>query len=97
MPKEVSLLDYAGFKLHVLAAAPKPDWESMRKTAADAVGWWDATKAKVSAKKLRDAMKTTVGGLQQAAKTENLPMLELAAQLDLDLVDLLEAHFEAKR
>ena len=26
VPKEVSLLDYAGFKLHVLAAAPQPDW-----------------------------------------------------------------------
>lgn len=51
-PREVSLLDYAGFKSHVLAAAQQPDWEAMRKTVADAATWWDATKAKVSERRV---------------------------------------------
>ena len=97
VPKEVSLLDYAGFKLHVLDAAPKPDWDAMRKTVADAVTWWAATKSRVTEKGLRDAFNSTVRGLQQSAKTENLPMIHFAAQMDLDLVDMLENHFESKK
>ena len=96
VPKEVSLLDYAGFKLHVLDAAPKPDWDAMRKTVAEAAAWWKAAKSKVSEKGLRDAVESTIRGLQQAAQTENLPMLHFAAQIDLDLVDLLEGYFEKK-
>jgi hypothetical protein len=96
VPKEVSLLDYAGFKLHVLDAAPKPNWDAMRKTVVEAAGWWKAAKPKVSEKGLRDAMESTIRGLQEAARTENLPMLHFAAQLDLDLVDVLEGHFEKK-
>lgn len=95
-PREVSLLDYAGFKLHVLAAADKPDWEAMRKTVAEAAGWWTAIKPKVSDAKLRDAVNTTIRGLETAAQAENLPMLKFAAQVDLDLVDLLESHFRSK-
>ena len=96
-PKEVSLLDYAGFKLHVLDAAPQPDWDAMRKIVTEAVAWWDATKSKVTDHKLRDAFNSTVRGMQQAARTENRPMLHFAAQMDLDLVDLLEKHFESKK
>ena len=95
-PREVSLLDYAGFKLRVLSAAEQPDWEAMRKTVADAAAWWEAIKAKVADKGLRDAFNSTIRGLQAASKTENLPMLNFAAQMDLDLVDLLEAHFKHK-
>jgi hypothetical protein len=97
VPKEVSLLDYAGFKLHVLAAAPQPDWGAMRRTVEDASGWWTAIKSKVSDKGLRDAFNSTVRGLQEAGKVEHLPMLNFAAQIDLDLVDLLEGYFEHKK
>jgi hypothetical protein len=68
----------------------------MRKTVVEAAGWWKAAKPKVSEKGLRDAMESTIRGLQEAARTENLPMLHFAAQLDLDLVDVLEGHFEKK-
>jgi len=97
VPKEISLLDYAGFKLHVLAAAPQPDWGAMRGTAEDAAGWWAAIKSKVSDSKLRDAFSTTARGMQQAGKAEHLPMLDFAAQMDLDLVDLLERYFEGRK
>jgi hypothetical protein len=97
VPIEVSWLDYAGFNLHVLSAAPQRDWETMRKTVADAASWWEAIKTKVSDKSLRYTMNSTIKGLQQASKEENLPMLYFAAQIDLDVVDLLENHFEGKK
>lgn len=93
VPKEVSLLDYAGFRLHALAAAPEPNWREMQTTAADAAKWWGAIKGKVKGKGLRDSFDSTVRGIQQASAAKNLPMLHFAAQIDLDLVDLLEAQF----
>ncbi len=97
VPKEVSLLDYSGFKLRALAIASRPDWNAMRKIAADASAWWHTIEPSVSDKALRDACSSTVAGLREATKDENLPMLHLAVQIDLDLVDLLEQHFEQKR
>ena len=94
VPKEVSLLDYVGLKVHVLTASPKPDWNAIRKTVDEGSKWWKAIESKVTDKKLRDAVATTVRGLQVAAKAENLPMVNFAAQIDLDLVDLLESAFE---
>ena len=97
VPQEVSLLDWAGFNLHVLAAAQQPDWRAMRQTVDDAAKWWAVTKPKVTEKALRDAFSSTIRGLQQAGKVEHLPMLNFAAQIDLDLVDLLEGYFERKK
>ena len=97
VPKEVSLLDYAGFKLRVLAATPRPDWQDIRRTVGEAAGWWNAINAQVSAQGLRDAFGSVMRGLDEATKLENLPMLRFAAQIDLDLVDLLEGALKPKR
>lgn len=96
VPIEVSLLDYAGFKLRVLAASQKPDWRNIRKTVHEATAWWKAINSKVSAKGLRNAFDTLIRGLEDAAKDDNLPMLRFAAQMDLDLVDLLEGDLTPK-
>ena len=96
VPKEVLLLDYVGFKLHVLEAAPQVDWEAIRKTVADGVGWWNVTKPKINQIALTDAMDSTIRGLQEGAKSQNQALVHFAAQLDLDLVDLLEVFFESK-
>jgi hypothetical protein len=96
-PREVSLLDYAGFNLRVLAAARNPNWQEIRKTVAEVAGWWNAIESKVSQKGLHDAFGTTLRGLDEAAKVENLLMLRFAAQIELDLVDLLETALRPKR
>ena len=97
VPKEVSLLDYAGFKLRVLAATQRPDWQDIRKTVGEAAGWWKAISSKVSEAGLRDAFDSLMRGLDDAARIEDLPMLRFAAQIDLDLVDLLEGDLTPKR
>ena len=94
----MDLLDYAGYQLQVFAAAEKPDWEAMSKVAADAEIWWKAiAHSKVSEKNLRATVTSTIRGLKQATHEQNLSMLKLAAQIDLDLVDLLEVHFKSKK
>jgi len=97
VPMEVSLLDYAGFKLQVLAATESPDWRDIRETIGDTAGWWNAINSKVTEKGLRDTFDSVIRGLGDAARLENLPMLRFAAQLDLDLVDLLEGDLTPNR
>ena len=94
VPREVLLLDSVGFRLHVLEAAPEADWEAIGKSVAEGAAWWAATRPKVARVALRDAMDTAIRGLQEGEKTKNLPLLHFAAQVDLDLVDLLEGYFE---
>lgn len=96
-PREVSLLDYAGFKLRVLASTRNPNWQEIRKTVAEVAGWWKVIASKVSQKGLHDAFGTTLRGLDDAAKVENLLMLRFAAQIELDLVDLLETALRPKQ
>ncbi len=96
-PKEVSLLDYAGFNLRVLATAQNPQWQDIRRAVGEAAGWWNTIESKVSQKGLRDAFGTSIRGLDDAAKLENLPMLRFSAQIELDLVDLLEGDLRPKR
>ena len=94
IPLEVSLLDWAGYDLQVLAAAGKPDWAAMSKVAADADGWWKAIAKKITDKNLRATVATTMLGLQQSTKEHNLPMVKFSAQIALDLVDLIEGAFK---
>jgi hypothetical protein len=94
VPMEVSLLDYAGFKIHVLTAGDSPDWPAIERTTSEAVKWWSSLKGKVKNKKLADAVNSTIRGLQEASSSKNLAMINFAAQIDLDLVDLLEGDFE---
>ena len=97
VPKEVSLLDYAGFKLRVLAASKKPDWQDIRMTIDEATGWWDVVRSKVSMNGLSNTFDTLIRGLDASAKTRNLDMLGFAAQMTLDLVDLLEGDLKTKQ
>jgi len=46
---------------------------------------------------LRNAFDSLIRGLDDAARLEDLPMLRFAAQIDLDLVDLLEGDLTLKR
>ena len=90
LPKEVSLLDYAGFKLLILAASKKPDWRAIRTTINETTSWWNAIRSKVTMNGLSNTFDTLICGLETSAKTRNLDMLGFAAQMTLDLVDLLE-------
>ena len=97
VPKAVSLLDYAGFKLNVLAGAAVPDWDDIRAAAAEASSFWRAVAADVADVALRDAMSTTIDGLDRAVAAQDARMVAFAARIGLDLVDLLERSFEQRQ
>jgi hypothetical protein len=93
IPKEASLLDYAGFDLQVLATAPEPDWVRMEAVVEQADAWWKLLENQTSDAALQDAFSSAIAGMREAVGARNLPMLRFAAQMDIDLVDLLEHHF----
>jgi hypothetical protein len=97
VPKEVELLDYAGYQLSLLASFEKPDWKAIRKLADDSDTWWKATADKVSDKHLRATTTSAIVGIKQAAEQKNRAMLQLGAQMVLDLVDMLEDSFKAAK
>lgn len=94
VPKAVALLDYCGFRLTVLASSATPDWSALQATADETSGFWRSIEARIENRGLKDAMRTVVGGIETAARAHDLRMIAFAAQVDLDLVDLLESYFE---
>jgi hypothetical protein len=95
VPLEVELMDYAGYQLEVLAAAEQPDWKAISQLAAQTDQWWQAiAKPKVSNKQLRASVTSAVRGAGTAAQEQNRAMLKFAAQMVLDLVDVLEIQFK---
>ncbi|MDB6059603.1 MAG: hypothetical protein JWO95_3447 [Verrucomicrobiales bacterium] len=95
VPIEVELMDYAGYKMQVLAAAENPDWVAIKKITDDNDNWWQAiAKSKVTNKQLRASVNSAVRGAKQAADEKNVGMLKFGAQMVLDLVDVLEVQFK---
>lgn len=97
VPRAVSMLDYAGFRTVVLAnAAAKgnADWPALAATAREARGFWSSIEGRIDDTALTDAMNTSIAGMEEAAAQKDARLARLAGQVDLDLVDLLEHHFE---
>ena len=93
VPKAVSLLDYVGFRLHVLAGATAPDWTAMEQTVGDARRIWSQIEGRVDDPGLRDAVQTAVEGMGEAVAAHDARWAAFAASVDLTLVDLLEGYF----
>jgi len=96
VPKEVAVLDYVGFKIHALLFQKNIDWELVRKAVHQGYNQWAMLKNKVSDKALRDTMDSTISGMVIASQIKHPDMMRFAAQIDLDLVDMLEDYFEKK-
>lgn len=96
VPKQVVMLDYVGFKIHALLGKNEIDWPLILETVDEGKKQWEQVKVKVTHRGLYDSVDTTITGLERAAASKNIDMLKFAAQVDLDLVDLLEGFFEKK-
>jgi hypothetical protein len=93
LPPQVALLDYAGFRLSLLAAEPRPDWTAVRRTVEEAGSWWDTLARRVHASGLRDLLGSVHQGMADALGARDLRALRLTARVELDAVDLLEGYF----
>jgi hypothetical protein len=96
VPKQVVILDYVGFRIHALLRQNEIDWHLISETVDEGKSQWEQVKRKVTNKGLYDSLNTTITGLEIASTSKNIDMLKFAAQVDLDLVDLLEGFFEKK-
>lgn len=95
-PVAVVMLDYVGFKIHTLLKQDIVDWHALEDVAAEGDNLWQGMKADVKDRALRDTVDTAIWGISAAVDSRNMDMLYLAAQVELDLVDLLEHFFEGK-
>ena len=95
IPVEVSLLDYAGFRVQADLKTSPARWEDA-KTATDyAIGKWNAVQASVSDKPLRDKFGKALSTLDEAIAVKNQTSAAAAASHELDIVDELENYFKA--
>jgi hypothetical protein len=94
VPKQVVILDYVGFRIHALLRQNEIDWHLISETVDEGKSQWKQVKRKVTNKGLYDSLNTTITGLEIASTSKNIDMLKFAAQVNLDLVDLLEGFFE---
>ena len=92
-PREVSMLDYSGFKLSALTAAATPSWTMIGAAASEASGVWKALAPQVQDTGLRDLMNSIITGLEDAVDRHDVAQSRFAAQIILDAVDVLEQHF----
>lgn len=93
VPVEVSLLDYAGFRVGILATGTPPPWGQIGPTVRDAGQRWKAIEPQVANKGLRDLMNSTNAGLEGAVRARDANAVRFGAQILLDTVDLLEQFF----
>jgi len=97
IPKEISLLDYAGFKYDALSRPSEPQWVEMIAAAAFAERTWKMVKSKVDDETLIASIEASMQAMQLSAEGRDLPAAQSAAARELDLVDELEQHFLHKQ
>jgi hypothetical protein len=93
LPVELAMMDYSGFKLSILAAAPAADWATIAATVKDADGNWSALAKKVQDASLRNLIAAIQGGLTSAAERNDIHGVKFAAKVQLETVDVLEQYF----
>jgi hypothetical protein len=86
----IALHDYAGFKLAILARNPSPAWDVVAATARDTQENWTRLAPSVKSKGVTDLVTTINKGLQQSVSLKDRNGLAFAAQLTLDVVDVIE-------
>lgn len=93
VPREVSLLDYVGFRTEALLKGEPIDWNAIAATAQEANGYWAAIRQRVTDAKLQAAMDRVQKNLGAAAAQRSPNQTLAAVRADLDLVDELESYF----
>jgi hypothetical protein len=84
----VALLDYSGFKLRALAAAPIVDWQAIATAVDETRLNWD--KIKLTNKAVIDLGTNALASLEGATSDKNVKWVDSSAQILLDSVDLIE-------
>ncbi len=93
IPKDVSMLDYTGFKLSILTSDANPDWTVAAKTADEAHVVWDKLVPKFKDEDLVDLAHTLDAGTVDAVKRHDAAGVRFVSKLQLVSIDLIETSF----
>lgn len=93
IPKDISMLDYAGFKLSILASDANPDWAAAAKTADEAHVAWDKLVPKFKDENLVDLGHILDAGTVEAVKRHDAAGVLFASKVQLVSIDLIETSF----
>lgn len=93
VPVQVAQLDYVGFKVNALLSSSSVTWAQVSATVREASTWWLAIEPRVGDATLKEAMRRTLLGMQEAADQKDSKLMHFAADMELILVDGLEAFF----
>ena len=93
-PIEVSMLDYSGFKLSILASTQHTDWSTIAATANDSDGSWSTPGKSVKDTSLRNLVQAVQNGLRGAVERQDVHGVKFAAKMQLEVVDVLEQYFQ---
>lgn len=95
-PLDVALLDYSGFKLSALAAAPQPNWTTMNDAVVEEDRFWKRLEPSVHDASLQALVSHIGQGLADGVARKDSAEIAFAAEMLLDSVDLLEGQFTVK-
>jgi len=92
-PIEVSMLDYSGFKLSILASTRQTDWAVIATTATDSDASWSVLGNRIKDASIRNLVNAIQDGLRDAVERKDIYGVEFAAKMQLEVVDVLEQYF----
>lgn len=93
VPLEVSLLDYAGFRMQADLQATEPDWADVEAALSFAEQQWSEIEAKITDLGLRESFAAELDRIRTAAAERNASAAKESVRTELDQVDLLEQYF----
>ncbi len=90
---KIEHLDYLGFKILALIDQNNIDWEEIEHTTISVEEVWKNLSTNVKDSNLKASIDLLFEGLHLSTKEKNKKMLDIFANMDLDLVDVLENSF----
>lgn len=92
-PKDISMLDYSGYKLGILASTANTDWAAAAKTADEAHAAWQTLLPKFKSQNLKELAQAIDAGALDAVKRKDAAGLQFASKLQLVSIDIIEGSF----
>lgn len=96
VPLQVSLLDYAGFRMQADLQAAEPDWADVEAALSVAEQQWSGIETKITYLGLRESFAAELDHIRKAAEERNASEAKEAVRTELDQVDLLEQYFSQR-
>jgi len=87
-------LDYMGFRILALLSTENPNFTQISQAISDAKNHWNAIKEKIKDENKVEAFDLLFQGLEHSLQIKDKKMLNILAQMDLALVDVVEVIFE---